>query len=61
MQSEGIITVTEPKKGVETISNINQLHPKLENFRVIKYAENPSASDQVLILLPILMWIVLKS
>jgi hypothetical protein len=51
MQSEGIITVSEPKKGVETISNINHLHPKLENFRVIKYAENPSASEQVSVLI----------
>ena len=39
MQAEGIIVVTEPKKGVEMISSINQTHEKLEHFRVIKYQE----------------------
>ena len=46
MQSEGIIVVTEPKKGVEMISSINQTHQKLENFRVIKYQEPESTQPK---------------
>ena len=41
-QSEGLITLKEQKKGVEVITAINQEHPKLINFRVIKYEENIS-------------------
>ena len=44
MQSEGIITLAEPKKGVETVSSVNFLHPKLENFRVVKYEETQQAN-----------------
>ena len=36
-QTEGIITIKEPKKGVETITDINQDHPKILQFKVIKY------------------------
>ena len=47
MQADGIIVVTEPKKGVEMISSINQTHEKLEHFRVIKYQEpEPSQNSQ---------------
>ena len=41
-QTEGLITLKEQKKGVETITAINQEHPKLISFRVIKYEENIS-------------------
>ena len=36
-QTEGIITIKEPKKGVETITDINQDHPRILQFKVIKY------------------------
>ena len=36
-QAEGIITIKEPKKGVETITDINQEHPKILEYKVIKY------------------------
>lgn len=36
-QTEGIITIKEPKKGVETITDINQQHPRILHFKVIKY------------------------
>ena len=36
-QTEGIITIKEPKKGVETITDINQDHPRIIQFKVIKY------------------------
>ena len=36
-QTEGIITIKEPKKGVETITDINQDHPRIMQFKVIKY------------------------
>ena len=36
-QTEGIITIKEPKKGVETITDINQDHPRILQYKVIKY------------------------
>lgn len=36
-QKEGFLTIKEAKKGIETITAINQEHPDIVNFRVIKY------------------------
>ncbi len=41
-QKEGILTLKEPKKGVEVVSAINQDHEKLIKFKVVKY-DNPDA------------------
>ena len=43
MMAEGIVTVAEQKKGVETISSINFEHEKLASFRVIKYDDTAAA------------------
>ena len=36
-QKDGIITIKEPKKGVEQITDIKQDHPKIMAYRVVKY------------------------
>jgi translation initiation factor 2D len=36
-QAAGVITIKEPKKGVETITAINQEHPEVITYRVVKY------------------------
>ena len=36
-QTEGIITIEKPTKGVELITKINQDHPKILEYNVIKY------------------------
>ena len=43
-QSEGLITIKEPKKGVETITAINAEHAKIQEFKVVKY-DKPVTSD----------------
>ena len=45
MQADGIVTVVEQKKGVETISSINFEHEKLASFRVIKFDDAAAASN----------------
>ncbi len=45
MQSDGLVVVAEPKKGVETISLINFDHEKLQTFRVVKYDDVASSSN----------------
>ena len=44
-QSEGLITIKEPKKGVETITAINTEHAKIQDFKVVKY-DRPVTDDQ---------------
>ena len=43
-QSEGLITIKEPKKGVETITAINTEHAKIQDFKVVKY-DRPVTDD----------------
>ena len=43
-QSEGLITIKEPEKGVETITAINIEHAMIQEFKVVKY-DKPVSSD----------------
>ena len=46
-QAEGIITIKEPKKGVETITDINQEHPKiLEYIKLVLKCTTKKESDR---------------
>ena len=43
-QKDGLLTIKEQKKGVEVISAINQEHPKIQEYRVVKYETVPDDS-----------------
>jgi translation initiation factor 2D len=39
MVSDGLLSVNEPKKGIEMVSQIHYDHPKIAQYRVQKYEE----------------------
>ena len=44
--NEGFLTIKEQKKGVEVIASINQEHPTLINYRVVKYQQAPKEANK---------------
>lgn len=45
---EGIITVKELTKGVESITNVKRDHEKIEHFRVVKVVKDEEPEEEVL-------------